>query len=62
MALNRRINERRLAEAREEGHEEGLEKDRAEGREEGRAEERQRLREWYANLPQEFKDRLPPPF
>ena len=54
----RRINERRLAEAREEGHEEGLEKSRAEGREE----ERQKLREWYANLPAEAKEKLLPPF
>ncbi len=58
MALNRKINERRLAEPGEEGHEEGLEKGRVDGREE----ERQRLREWYANLPREVKDRLPPPF
>ena len=48
--LARRINERRLEEARQEG------------REEAREEERRRLREWYANLPQEVKDRLPPPF
>ena len=52
--LARRINERRLAEAREEGREEGLEK--------GREYERERLREWYANLPAEVKERLPPPF
>jgi type VI protein secretion system component VasK len=50
--LARRINERRLAEAREEGREE--ERKRLE-------EERRRLREWYANLPQEFRDQLPPP-
>ena len=55
----RRINERRLAEARKEGHEEGLEKSRGG---EGREEERQKLREWYANLPAEAKEKLLPPF
>ena len=48
--LARRINERRLAEAREEGVEKG------------REEERKRLREWYDNLPAEAKEKLPPPF
>ena len=51
--LARRINERRLAEARQEGREE--ERRRLE-------EERARLKEWYANLPQEVKDQWPPPF
>ena len=51
--LARRMNERRLAEAREEGREE--ERKRLE-------EERERLREWYANLPAEVKEKLPPPF
>ena len=46
MVLYRRVNERRLAAAREEGREE----------------ERRRLREWYDSLPKEFKDQLPPPF
>ena len=55
--LARRINERRLAEAREEGMEKGREAERKR-----LEDERQRLREWYANLPQEFRDRLPPPF
>ena len=53
MVLNRRMNERRLAEARQEGREE--ERKRQE-------EERRRLREWYANLPAEVKEKLPPPF
>ncbi len=51
--LARRINERRLAEARQEGREE--ERRRLE-------EERARLKEWYTNLPQEVKDQWPPPF
>ena len=53
MVLYRRVNERRLAAAREEGREE--ERKRLEG-------ERRRLREWYDSLPKEFKDQLPPPF
>lgn len=59
--LARRVNERRLEEARQEGHEEGLEKGREEERK-GLEDERQRLREWYANLPAEAKEKLPPPF
>ena len=43
--LARRINERRLAEAREEG----------------RKESQKRWREWYANLPKEVRDQQPPP-
>ena len=58
MVLYRRVNERRLAAAREEGVEEGIEK----GVEKGREEERRRLQEWYANLPQEFRDQWPSPF
>ena len=62
MVLYRRVNERRLAAAREEGVEEGIEKGVEKGREEGREEERRRLQEWYANLPQEFRDQWPSPF
>ena len=58
MVLHRRVNERRLAAARQEGVEEGIEK----GVEKGREEERRRLQEWYANLPQEFRDQWPSPF
>ena len=46
MVLYRRVNERRLAVAREEGREE----------------ERRRLREWYDKLPKEIREQLPPPF
>ena len=64
--LARRINERRLAEARQEGHEEGMEKGIEKGIEvgveKGREYERERLREWYANLPPESKEKVPPPF
>ena len=67
MVLYRRVNERRLAVAREEGREEErrrLEEEHRRLEEEHRRleEERRRLREWFANLPQEFKDQLPPPF
>ena len=47
--LARRINERRLAEAREEGMEKG------------REESQKRWREWYAKLPKEIRDQQPPP-
>lgn len=60
--LARRINERRLAEARQEGEEVGVEKGIEIGVEKGREYERKRLREWYANLPPEAKEKLPPPF
>ena len=43
--LARRINERRLAEAREEGREENQKK----------------WRDWYVNLPKEVRDQQPPP-
>ena len=46
MVLYRRVNERRLAVAREEGREE----------------ERRRLWEWYDKLPKEIREQLPPPF
>jgi type VI protein secretion system component VasK len=60
MVLYRRVNERRLAAAREEGREE--ERRRLEEEHRRLEEERRQLREWFANLPQEFKDQLPPPF
>ncbi len=69
--LARRINERRLAEARQEGREEErkrLEEEREEERKrlEGERarleEERARIRNWYANLPPESKEKVPPPF
>lgn len=62
MVLYRRVNERRLAEARQEGREEGLVKGLEQGVGKGREYERERLREWYANLPPEVKEKLPPPF
>lgn len=43
--LARRINERRLAEAHQEG----------------RKESQKRWREWYAKLPKEVRDQQPPP-
>ena len=49
MVLYRRVNERLLANARQEG------------RQEAREEERRRLREWYYSLPQDVRDQLPPP-
>ena len=69
--LARRMNERRLSEAREEGREEERKRQEEERKrqeeerkrqEEEREEERRRLREWYANLPAEVKEKLPPPF
>ena len=64
--LARRMNERRLGEAREEGieigMEKGIEKGIEIGVEKGREYERERLREWYANLPPESKEKVPPPF
>ena len=45
MVLARRLNERLLAEARQEGQKE----------------ERKRWREWYDSLPKEVKEQLSPP-
>ena len=49
MVLARRLNERRLADAKKEGKEEGLKT------------ERKRWQTWYASLPDEVKDQQPPP-
>ena len=53
MVLARRLNERRLADAKEEGKEEG--------REEGRDDERKRWQDWYDSLSDEVKAQQPPP-
>ena len=58
MDIEPSIDKDHLAAAKREGREQGGEKARRVVREQ----ERRRLREWYANLPQEVKDRLPPPF
>ena len=61
MVLYRRVNERRLAAARQEGVEEGIEKGIEKGMEKGREYERRRLQEWFVNLPKEVRDQLSPP-
>ena len=53
MVLYRRVNERLLANAREEGEEIGVER--------GQKEADKRWREWYDSLPREDRDRLTPP-
>jgi hypothetical protein len=72
MVLYNWLNKRRLEAAREEGYREGrllglqevLEEERRWLQEafELLSEEYRRLQEWYANLPPEIKDQLPPPF
>ena len=53
MVLARRLNERLLAEARRKGFEEGFKQ--------GMKAEHQRWMAWYNKLPQEFRDKYPPP-
>ncbi len=72
MVLYRWLNKRRLEAAREEGYREGLLLGMREALEEERRwlelatarliEDQKRLREWYANLPPESKEKVPPPF
>ena len=59
MVLYRRINERLLADARQEGEEK--ERERLQGERDRLQAERDRLREWYYSLPRDVRDQLPPP-
>ena len=74
MVLYRWLNERKLEAARKEGYREGLVLGLQEALEEERrlrrwlqtaaevlAEENRRLQDWYANLPSEIRDQVPPP-
>ena len=74
MVLYKWLNKRRLEAAREEGRREGrllgLQKALEEERKWRRwlqtgvevlAEENRRLQDWYANLPSEIKEQVPPP-
>ena len=69
MVLARRLNERRLADARKEGEEvglekgleQGLEKGLEKGLEQGEKNRHKRWQAWYDSLPDEFKNQQPAP-